>query len=259
MESISAAFIIGLLGAGHCIGMCGGIGASLSFAVRAESKSKRLLILVGYNIGRISSYAFAGALLAGLAATSQAAFGFPYLRIVAAVLLVLMGLYLADVWRGLVVLERLGKHMWVRIQPLSKALLPVVSFKRALLFGAIWGWLPCGLVYTALAFSATAGDSLGGAALMVAFGLGTFPAVFAGGVAANAVRSILQGLWFRRLTAVFLVLFGVWTFWGAIVHSGHANHSAHAHHTDRASTVDSVLDGLSGDDVNDVGTHKPHH
>ena len=96
-----SALILGLLGGGHCLGMCGGLMSALTLAIPPDQRSRRLRLLLAYNLGRILSYAAAG-LLIGLAgwavASSPAAM---LLRVLAGLLLIAMGLYLAGWWSGL--------------------------------------------------------------------------------------------------------------------------------------------------------------
>jgi hypothetical protein len=151
------------------------------------------------------------------------------LRVLAGALLIAMGLYLADWWRGLTKLEALGRYLWVYLQPVSKRLMPVNSLPKALMLGAVWGWLPCGLVYAALAMAMTQPAPLLAGSAMLAFGLGTLPAVLAAGIATQTLTSVLQRRGVRWGLAVIIILFGCWTIWGAIGHLGH--HSAEHHHS----------------------------
>ena len=219
-------FSLGLVSGAHCIGMCGGIMGALTMAIPAQAKSKRWFILVAYNLGRITSYALMG-LLVGLFAEQFAALGGGIiLRILAGVLLIAMGLYLADWWRGLTKLETLGRYLWVYIQPIGKRLMPVNTIPKALLLGALWGWLPCGLVYAALAMAMTQPAPLMAAVAMFAFGLGTLPAVLAAGAVAQQLARILQQRPVRMGLALIIIVFGVWTIWGSFVYQrGHQ----HAH------------------------------
>ncbi len=221
-------FSLGLVSSAHCIGMCGGIMGALTMAIPAEAKAQRWLLLTAYNLGRIGSYAFMG-LLAGFFAEKFASMGGSlFLRVLAGALLIAMGLYLADWWRGLTRLEAIGRYLWVYIQPLGKPLMPVNSAPKALLLGAVWGWLPCGLVYSALAVAMTqpAPYSAGGA--MLAFGLGTLPAVMGAGIAAQHLARLLQRRKIRVGLALIVILFGLWTIGGSFVHIGeHQHHSSH--------------------------------
>lgn len=215
---LGSALILGLLGGGHCLGMCGGLMGALTLAIPPEQRSRRLRLLLAYNLGRILSYACAGLLL-GLAgwavASSPAALA---LRVVAALLLITMGLYLAGWWSGLTRIEALGRGLWRHIQPLATRLLPVSSLPRALLLGALWGWLPCGLVYSTLLWAASQGNAGYSAALMLAFGLGTWPVLLATGLAAEQVNALLRRRSVRVAGGVLVILFGIWTLPGPHQH-----------------------------------------
>ena len=168
---LGSALVLGLLGGGHCLGMCGGLMGALTLAIPAEQRGRRLRLLLAYNLGRVLSYASAGLLLgmAGWAVASSPAA--QVLRAIAALLLIAMGLYLAGWWSGLTRIEALGRGLWRHIQPLATRLLPVSSLPRALLLGALWGWLPCGLVYSTLLWAASQGNAGYSAALMLALRL----------------------------------------------------------------------------------------
>jgi len=215
---LASAVILGLLGGGHCLGMCGGLMGALTLAIPKEQRSRRFRLLLAYNLGRILSYACAG-LLIGLAgwavATSAAAM---VMRVIAALLLIVMGLYLAGWWSGLTRIERLGRGLWRHIQPLASKLLPVSSVPRALLLGALWGWLPCGLVYSTLLWSASQGNAFYSALLMVAFGLGTWPVLLATGLAAERTTALLRKRGVRVAGGVLVILFGLWTLPGPHQH-----------------------------------------
>jgi len=218
--SLLSMFLVGLLGAGHCVGMCGGITAALGFATGDQ---RRWPILLGYNLGRIASYAIAGATVAllGQLGSTYLSLG-PTLRMLAGLLLVTMGLYLSGWWLGLIHLERLGQKLWHYIQPFGNKLLPATNLYQGLALGVVWGWLPCGLVYSALAFAATKNEPLTGALAMLAFGLGTVPAMLLGGILGNRLISFLQQAAWRKITGVLLILFGVWTMWlPTYVHTTH--------------------------------------
>jgi sulfite exporter TauE/SafE len=198
--------------------MCGGLMGALTLAIPPEQRGKRLRLLLAYNLGRIFSYACAGLLL-GLAgwavASSPAALA---LRVVAALLLIAMGLYLAGWWSGLTRIEALGRGLWRHIQPVASRLLPVSSLPRALLLGALWGWLPCGLVYSTLLWAASQGNAGYSAALMLAFGVGTWPVLLATGLAAERVNALLRRRSVRVAGGVLVMLFGVWTLPGPHQH-----------------------------------------
>jgi sulfite exporter TauE/SafE len=213
-----SALILGLLGGGHCLGMCGGLMGALTLAIPAEQRGQRFQLLLSYNLGRILSYALAGLLLgmAGWAlASSPAAM---LLRVVAALLLIAMGLYLAGWWSGLTRIEALGRGLWRFVQPLTRRFMPVTNLPRALLLGGLWGWLPCGLVYSTLLWAASQGDALDSAALMLAFGLGTLPVLLATGMAAERMTALLRKQGVRMAGGLLVILFGLWTLPGPHQH-----------------------------------------
>ncbi|SEK78439.1 hypothetical protein SAMN05216214_10558 [Atopomonas hussainii] len=212
-----SAMVLGLLGAGHCLGMCGGLMGALTMAIPPAAKARRLQILLAYNLGRIASYSVAGLLLGlvGWAANQAFADG---LRIFAALLLLAMGLYLAGWWQGLTKVEALGQGLWRFVQPLTKRFMPVHNLAQALLLGSLWGWLPCGLVYSTLLWAASQGDALTSMSLMAAFGLGTLPLMLATGMAANGLRQLLQKPLTRQAAGILVMLFALWTLPGPHQH-----------------------------------------
>ncbi len=186
---LSIAFTLGLFSTLHCIGMCGGIIGALTFSLPPEVRASRwrLASFVGaYNIGRIASYALAGAVFGAfgqhLFHALSPTHGHFLLQGLAALVLAGIGLYLAGWFPGFARLESLGAPLWRRLEPLGRRLLPVRSPLHALLFGAVWGWLPCGLVYSALLWTSALCGAQTGALTMLAFGAGTLPGVMSAGV-----------------------------------------------------------------------------
>ena len=213
-----SALVLGLLGGGHCLGMCGGLMGALTLAIPREQRARRMQLLMAYNLGRIISYAIAGFLsgLVGWAVANSP--GATTLRVVAALLLIAMGLYLAGWWSGLTRIERLGRGLWRYLQPFATRLLPISSIPRALLLGALWGWLPCGLVYSTLLWAASQGNAIDSALLMLAFGLGTWPVLLATGLAAERTTALLRRRSVRTAGGVLVILFGLWTLPGPHQH-----------------------------------------
>ena len=144
------AFLIGIIGAGHCMGMCGGIASLLS----SNAPSQSVLVPIFYNLGRLISYGVIGAIVGGAISTvaefSQVNQSLTWLRLIAALFMILLACYIGKWWHGLVYIERLGQKLWKRIAPAGQSLLPLKSPLYALPFGLVWGWLPCGLVYSTL-------------------------------------------------------------------------------------------------------------
>lgn len=218
LPPLAAAFVFGLLGGAHCIGMCGGIMSALTFAVPPSMRSPARLggLLLGYNLGRIGSYMIAGALAAGLGTLLGSAHSSLRLalQVLAALMLILMALYLANWWRGLTHIEALGRRLWRYIEPFGRRLMPVVKIPQAVALGALWGWLPCGLVYSMLAWSLAVAEPWHGAALMGAFGLGTLPALVVTGIAARRMTALIRHPATRTLAAVLIIAFALWQLWG---------------------------------------------
>ncbi|WP_122864490.1 sulfite exporter TauE/SafE family protein [Pseudomonas viridiflava] len=213
-----SALVLGLLGGGHCLGMCGGLMGALTLAIPREQRARRMQLLMAYNLGRIVSYAIAG-FFSGLVGWAVAnSTGATTLRVVAALLLIAMGLYLAGWWSGLTRIERLGRGLWRYLQPFATRLLPISSIPRALLLGALWGWLPCGLVYSTLLWAASQGNAIDSALLMLAFGLGTWPVLLATGLAAERTTALLRRRSVRTAGGMLVILFGLWTLPGPHQH-----------------------------------------
>jgi len=209
-----ALFLVGLLGGTHCVGMCGGIVGALSMGA-----APRLSLHLAYNLGRIGSYAVAGAIAGALGAASLALSDQLPLRItlfvLANLMLIALGLYLMGVTRALAFTERLGQNLWRRIQPATRRFLPARSVRQAFPLGLLWGWLPCGLVYSALATALTAGSAVRGAGLMLAFGLGTLPNLLLAGFLLARLRGWVQRPAVRMVAGLAVAAFGVWGLLGA--------------------------------------------
>jgi sulfite exporter TauE/SafE len=208
---VIAAWLTGLAGgSGHCIGMCGGIVGALG--VGQGSGLGGLARLAAAHVGRVTSYALAGA-IAGVAGTTFVTGilgpdGITVLRIAAAVLIFAIGLQLLLGRPLLTRLEQAGSRFWRVLAPQMHKLLPPRDPIRAFGVGALWGWLPCGLVYSELAVATASGGPITGALVMSAFGIGTI-------VSLSAVTVLLHSLGMARMprqtSGVLLILFAVWT------------------------------------------------
>jgi sulfite exporter TauE/SafE len=210
-SSCLALFLVGLLGGTHCVGMCGGIVGALSIGV------SRPALHLAYNGGRIASYALAGA-IAGAAGAASLALAGPLsaqlpartlLYVCANLMLVLLGLYLLGVTRALAWPERLGQRLWRRLQPLGQRFLPARSVAQAFPLGLVWGWLPCGLVYSALVTAMSSGSAASGAALMLAFGAGTLPNLLLAGLLAGRLQAYAARPALRIVAGIVVLAFGL--------------------------------------------------
>ena len=196
--------------------MCGSIVGALTLGVSKEkSQTSILAITLGYNIGRISGYVVAGAIVAFLGSSLVDLTGIQAakqtLAIIASLFMIALGLYLAGIWQGIAKIESIGAVLWKRIQPLTKKFMPVRSFQQAIPLGFLWGWLPCGLVYTALIWTLSAGSAIEGALIMLAFGLGTLPNLLAMGVIATRLAKWVRNPTVRLIAGLLVVLMGVVT------------------------------------------------
>jgi len=229
------ALIIGLLGSTHCIGMCGGIVGALSSGLPQSAQAPRFLIShhLTYNAGRIISYMLAGA-AAGFIGSQLSMMSLgtivPIGRLIAGLFMIALGFYLAGWWQAIAGVEKLGLHIWKHIRPLGQQLLPANTPLRAFGLGLVWGWLPCGLVYSTLALSMMSAQPGQGALVMLGFGLGTLPALLAMGSVAETFLKLLRQPIPRTIAGICVVCFGVYTCFTALNSSGHQHHK-HTTHT----------------------------
>lgn len=210
-----ALFLVGLLGGTHCVGMCGGIVGALSMGGPA-----RWSMHFAYNGGRIFSYALAGALAGALgAATLGLDQQWPIrqtLFLLANLMLIALGLYLLGVTRALAFTERAGQHLWRHLQPMTRRFLPARTVAQAFPLGLLWGWLPCGLVYSALVSALSAGSAERGAALMLAFGLGTLPNLLLAGIVLARLNEFVRRPVVRTFSGLLVLGFGLYGMFGLL-------------------------------------------
>lgn len=210
-----AVFLIGLLGGVHCVGMCGGIVGVLSTqTVRAPGAPSAFPLHLAYNLGRISSYVIAGALVGLVGSLGLLLNGMlpvqMTLYIAANLMMIALGLYLTGFTQSLAFTERLGQSLWKHIQPYTRRFLPARSVAQAYPLGLIWGWLPCGMVYGVLTAALLSGSAERGAATMLAFGLGTLPNLLLAGMLLQRLRRIVQARHVRLISGLLVMAFGIW-------------------------------------------------
>jgi sulfite exporter TauE/SafE len=223
---LAGAVALGVASAGHCVAMCGGVvgllEAGLDPAMRGGAR--RASALLAYNAGRVGSYGVAGAVAGAFGVAAERAFPLDGLRLglrlFAGLVLFALGLRLVGLMPRSRLVEALGARFFARLSPLARRVLPVRSPAAALGLGALWGWLPCGMVYGALALALAAGSAMRGALVLGAFGLGTVPALLVLGTALGKVRSWLANAWARRVTGVVVAAAGVLSLTFALVQLG---------------------------------------
>ena len=206
--TVGAALLLGLAASGHCLVMCGGITAALGLATAKNAAGRpRPALLAAYQLGRITSYTLAGLVFAGALGGLIALLDLESvrrtLRVLAATAMLLAALVITGRVRdpGLSV----GSRVWARLAPLGRRLLPVTSVPRALAFGMVWGWMPCGFVYAVLVIATLQADAWRGSLTMAAFGLGTVPAMFATSLGAGRVAALAARPVARRIAVALLV------------------------------------------------------
>jgi sulfite exporter TauE/SafE len=223
---LSTAFLAGLLGSGHCFGMCGGIAAGLG----AMSKGRALVPAFQFNLARLLSYAILGLVAATvLSGVSDLMPVARWLRLLTALMILLIGLKFLFDFRGVAFIERGGAGLWKKIMPFAMKAGNRQDGVGRVLLGLCWGFIPCGLVYTVLMTAASTADAVGGATTMLAFGLGTLPAMLGLTAAAPALSSFLEDRAVRKVIGFALVVLAIWTvamMWGAIT-QGSMNHAHH--------------------------------
>jgi len=221
--SYFAALLMGLFSSLHCIGMCGSIIGTLTFSLSPEVRNNKFRlfgIVFNYNLGRILSYSMAG-VVAGLI---ESFLSLPFaegqahrlLQIISAIIMAGAGMYLAGWFPYFAYIEKIGVGFWKLVEPYGRRLIPVQTNGQALLFGMIWGWLPCGLIYTALALAITSGGIVHSAITMLSFGIGTLPAVMGVGIMTPLLTRLSKAQRFKSIVGVLFILFALFAAFPAL-------------------------------------------
>lgn len=212
--SILTAFLLGLSGSGHCLVMCGGIAAGIG---SQQSNTLRPLL---FNLGRIITYSLSGLLVAsiGFWLKDQHQWLMYALRTIAGILLILMGLYIARWQLWLTRLEQLGEYIWNPIKPMIAPLMQSRNNVSAIKLGMLWGFLPCGLIYSTLTWVGANQEPIMGGIAMLFFGFGTLPAMLMSSFAAKALLSMMQKKWIKQASGLLLISYGIWTLFSVWQH-----------------------------------------
>ena len=245
ISALFTAFFVGLLGSGHCFGMCGGIAAGLgSLPSRKDTQADtklRAMSAVLFNFGRILSYAALGLVSAWILANVGKALNVPQwsviLRLLTALMIFLIGLQFLFNWQLLAGIERVGAKVWKYVLPLAVKASSLPGGTGRLLLGLCWGLLPCGLVYSVLLTASAAGSPVSGAIVMLAFGVGTLPSMLGMSLAAPALAAILSDRWTRKLMGAALILLAVLSVFLMAVKMQSGQH----HHANANSQVQSFI------------------
>lgn len=213
VPAMTAALLAGLFGSAHCLGMCAGISGLFAVNSNITTMRKQLPMAIIYNAGRVMSYALLGVIVGTFGsvvvkASPDIAGG---IRMLSGVVIILVGLKVAFDLRLLNPIERMGGTLWSRIAPAAQRLVPVTSIPRALGLGLVWGWLPCGLVYSVLLIAATSAAPADGAVIMIAFGVGTMPAMVMTGLGAAKLSQLMRRRSTRLGLGLLIVVLGLLT------------------------------------------------
>lgn len=240
--SYATAFLLGLFSTVHCIAMCGSVIGALTLSLPSEireSQTKMFPYVFNYNLGRLLSYGIAGAIVGLLSSPLAIIDGYLILRYVSVVIMIGMGLYLAGWFPKFAHMERMGAPIWRWLQPIGQKLLPVRKLSQAFYLGIVWGWLPCGLVYAALAVAATAGEPVKAGLVMLAFGAGTLPAVMGAGLFTGFLSAMARAKHLRQIAGILIIAIALATVFWPLDHSemhhgevdSSSEHSEHMHQT----------------------------
>ena len=226
--TLTSAFLLGIFSTMHCIGMCGGIIGALSLSLPVEvrnHKPRLFAFIMSYNIGRLASYTLAGLLAGAIGTGLMQAAGFDQghatLRLVGITMMVAIGVYLTGWLPQIASVEKIGIPVWRRLEPIGRKLMPVSSIPRALSYGLIWGWLPCGLVYFVLIWALTAGDAFMGAMTMLAFGLGTLPTLVTAGFMTSWITRLAQSSRARQIVGLLIIAMAIGSLFIPMEHHHH--------------------------------------
>jgi len=211
--SIFNAFIVGLFSTIHCLGMCGGIIGTLTMSLPEQARNNALRLFTFtsvFNFGRIVSYTLAGAIAGAFGQTVMEIISPRYahiiLQVFATLIMVGIGIHLAGWFPHFNLIEKIGTPLWKKLEPLAHKLLPVQRPAQAFMFGLIWGWLPCGLVYAALIWSTSSGDAIHGALFMLAFGAGTLLPVMTAGMLTGWMVKISHTPYIRPVVGSLIII-----------------------------------------------------
>jgi hypothetical protein len=226
LPALTAALLAGLLGSAHCLGMCAGISGLFAVNSSVVTMRSQLSMALTYNLGRVLSYALLGVIVGvfGSVIVKASPTIASSVRILSGVVIILVGLKVAFDLRALNPIERMGATLWARIAPVAQRLVPVTSLPRALGLGLVWGWLPCGLVYSVLLIAASSAAPIDGAMIMFAFGLGTMPAMVMTGLGAAQLSQLMRRRRTRIGLGLLIILLGALTIAMSLIGSMTRHH-----------------------------------
>ncbi len=219
---ILAGFTTGFVGSVHCAVMCGGLVGVISRSMKGSGASA-LKYWTGYHFGRILSYTAAGFLgagamqqIAGIVTGQVSEQVLPIGTMIAGLFMVILGGHVAKWWGILNLLEQSAGRLWNKVVPVFSKLLPPKALHHSVIGGMLWGWIPCGLVYSALALAVTSADAVAGAIIMLSFGFGTLPMLLAVGGLSHRLQNLKYPSWIRTVSGGVICIFGVFLLLGNV-------------------------------------------
>ena len=262
--TLTSAFLLGFFSTLHCVGMCGGIIGALSLSLPSEIRDKKpklFSFVLSYNLGRLFSYSVAGLIAGAIGTQALQSAGFDQghmvLRIIGVSMMVAIGLYLTGWLPQLASVEKVGIPLWKYLEPIGRRLVPVSSIPRALAYGMIWGWLPCGLVYFVLIWALTTGDAIHGALIMLAFGAGTLPTLITAGFMTSWVTRFAHSTAARQVVGTLIIAMA---FGSLLIPMEH--HQSHGmQHGEMSGSMNHEMNQGDTDhrDMQHDGTLQPEH
>jgi uncharacterized protein len=215
LATLAAAFAAGIAGSSHCFAMCGGMASAIGLRIRATTPSQLRAIQLAalYHVGRVGGYALVGAVAGTFGHTGHWVANMGevegLLRIAAGMVTLLIAVRVIHGANLLAPLERVGARLWRGVHPLLRRASLSTQWYGGLLVGLLWGWLPCGLVYSMLLVALTSSSPAHGAGVMTAFGAGTLPLLLMS-TALTSRLPISSSAWLRRASGALLVVCGLW-------------------------------------------------
>lgn len=207
---IFSAFFTGLAGGAHCLGMCGGIGSMLGMHSRLRNQ------ILSYQAGRLFSYTclgfFCGWLLPLIGIRPGMGDTGLWIRRISSLIIAAIGLMQVFNIAPLRLLERYGYRLWQPLNRFLQQLLPIRSHADAFIVGSLWGLLPCGLIYAALAIAISRAQALESAVVMLSFGLGTLPAMLGISLFSRQIAQALAHTHLRRVLGLLIMLMAAWAW-----------------------------------------------
>ena len=241
--SLILSFLLGLSSSLHCVGMCGGIISALSYSPAATGDGRlpaNLLLIISYNAGRIASYSLAGVcagLLASVVTLGGPGVAYLLLQCLASLFLLALGFHIAGFLPQLRIIETAGSYFWNLLRPLAGKFLPADNVPKSICAGMLWGWIPCGLVYSVLVWTLSSADPVKGGLYMLAFGLGTMPSMVLTGLFSKAIFNMAKKNHIRRVAGIIIVLMGAASFYlnlQSTISPGGQEHEHHQHMHDES-------------------------